>query len=236
MAFYKTSFLLSAVVGAAAQDEMARMRAEIEALKSETARLRSAVAKPRRNLRFGAYDTSSEEDVSSAIISKFNEQWTSFEMGDDYENWKTDFFPESDYQVIVPAFGLIISDGCCSPESNPTMFADMTAQEIMWMATRNAAANKYWTGTDRSETEMLYSVTHDTYIVDPDEMSLKVMKKIIAKKDVTFTDCDNNTNTFEAGQMIQMANVTAYYDSDLKNTMFVQDNYYTKLTQSEYCE
>jgi len=233
MAFYNTFFLLSAIVGAAAQDEMARMRAEIEALKSETARLRSAVAKPRRNLRFGAYDTSSEEDVSSAIISKFNEQWTAFEMGDDYENWKTDFFPESGYQFIVPAFGLVLSDGCCEA-LNPA-FADMTGQEIMWMATRNNPANKYWTGTNRSATEMMYSVTHDTYIVDPDEMSIKVMKKIIAKKDVTFTDCDNNTNTFEAGQMIQMANVTAYYDSDLKNTIFMQDNYYTKLTHAEYC-
>jgi len=228
MAFYNTFFLLSAIVGAAAQDEMARMRAEIEALKSETARLRSAVAKPRRNLRFGAYDTSSEEDVSSAIISKFNEQWTAFEMGDDYENWKTDFFPESGYQFIVPAFNLVLSDGCCG-------MADKTAVEIMYLMTRTNPANLYWTGTDRSETEMLYSVTHDTYIVDPDEMSIKVMKKIIAKKDVTFTDCDNNTNTFEAGQMIQMANVTAYYDSDLKNTIFMQDNYYTKLTHAEYC-
>jgi len=266
MAFYKTSFLLSAVVGAAAQDEMARMRAEIEALKSETARLRSAVAKPRRNLRFGAYEASSEEEIRSAIISIFNEQWTSFELGGDYEGWKQYTPDDNSYQFIVPAFGMNVNaEFAATMSANYAAFGlsenpNWTSKEFMWIAVRGDQKNKYWLdGTDMYQDKMLYSVTHDTFIVDPTLAAreilfqnatghwyvsqtteplyqVKLMKKIIAKTDYSFRDCVGDIHEYTAGQMIQMANVTAYYNEALENVIFTQDNFYTLLTVTPYCD
>lgn len=170
----------------------------------------------------------SNDMTGQDMITAINAQWTDFEFGEDQEAWKAAWFPSEGYQFIVPAFGLVLSDGCCGMDG-------MSAVDIMYAMTRTNPANLYWTGTERSETELAYSVTHDTFMTNTDEMWVKYMKKIIAKADHSFTDCDGVLHEFTAGQMIQMANVTAYYNEDMENTIFMQDNYYTLLTQSEYC-